>query len=200
MILETGKMSAGGTPRSCKEVSTSTGRLHVTYESKRVQNVTADQLNRQRVGPASCDTPELTNPGENTVDGVQGGNDAQHVAEDQAGDAETEPGALGERVERIVRLGSVGRFVVLKDGGLAHGDGLARFGHHRLGERDRGRDGHEGRREQVLGRDAERDIGDKDGTGDRGEPRDEGLVDLRIGHMLDVGSDEDTVFTLADEG
>lgn len=77
------------------------GRWDTEQEGERVQDVSTDEFDRERVGTGSSDTPELTDPSEQTVDGVKHGHDDQHIAEDESSDSETKPCTVGEGVEEV---------------------------------------------------------------------------------------------------
>ena len=98
-------------------------------------------------------------------------------------------------------------------------DGLLELRHANLADRDTRRNTHDRCSDQVLWRDTETDVCGQHGTGDRretyagqgrqtgteetigaGRTRSHGEVELRLGHVVDVGTDETRRLALADEG
>ncbi|KAI3480758.1 hypothetical protein L1887_57024 [Cichorium endivia] len=142
------------------------------------------------------DGPEVANVPEQAVDGVEERDDAEHVAEDESSDANTEPGTVGEGVQRVDGVGLLVELDVDR-AGSHRGLGL---GHDHLGGSDRGRDGHDGGGDEVSGRDAHLDVSKENRTGDGGETRGENLEDLGIGHEVEEALNQHRVLALADEG
>jgi hypothetical protein len=79
-------------------------RRNSKEESQGVQDVSEDELQRKRVGSASGDTPELTDPSKKSIESVHGTDDTKHVTEDQSGDPQSEPSSVGERVKQVVTV------------------------------------------------------------------------------------------------
>jgi hypothetical protein len=101
---------------------------------------------------------DVPDPSEQTVDGRQHRDDDEHVAEDETGDAESEPCTVGERVEQV---GTVVFAIALGEGfggRRSARNWLLYLGHHRLGQRDRGGDGHDGRGQEITRWDTEGDV------------------------------------------
>lgn len=142
------------------------------------------------------DGPEVTDVGQETVDGVQQRDNAEHVAEDERSDADTEPGTVGEGVQGV---DSIRLFVDLNvdrtgsDGGLGLGDD-------HLGGSDGGGDRHDGSGDEVGGRNTHLDIGEEDGTGNGGETRGKNLEELGVGHEVEEALHQHCILTLTDEG
>lgn len=165
-----------------------------THEERHgVEDVAEDELEGK-----SVDAETTADPGKEAVDEGDEGEDCEHVAQDLAGDLDTEDGALREGVERVG--GAVdGVEVTTVDNDAAASDGLVRLGVAHLGDGDRGGDGHHGCGDQVDGGDTEVDVCAQYGTGDGRETRGHDQVKLRGGHKVDVGANKASRLALADE-
>lgn len=155
-----------------------------------VEDVTEDESEGEVV-----DGPEVADVGEQTVDGVKERDNAEHVAEDESGNADTEPSTVGEGVERV---NSISLLVELDVDGTG-GDGGLGLGNNHLGSSNRGGDRHDGSSDQVSGRDTHLNVGEEDGTGNSGETRSQDLEDLGVGHEVQEALNKNSVLTLTDE-
>ena len=90
-------------------------------EGDGVENVSDNQLERKLV-----DRETLSDPGEQTVNGGDEGQDGQQVGEDKAGDNETEDSTLGEGMEGVG--GGIRAVFTPVNDDTTTGDGLFSFG------------------------------------------------------------------------
>lgn len=113
------------------------------------------------------DAEAAANPGEQAVDSGDEGQDGKHVAEDLAGNDETEKGTLGKGMQCIHRLVRIVVATVNDYASTCHGllhlwDTDLADGHRSWNTHDRGGD-------KVLSWDAQAYISAQNGAGDSGE-------------------------------
>lgn len=164
------------------------GNTHAPDEG--VEDVSEDEGEGQVL-----DGPEVADVGHETVDSVKERNNAEHVAEDEGSNADTEPSTVGEGVERV---NGVGLLVKLNVDGTG-GDGSLGLGNDHLGGSNRSRDRHDGGSDKVGGRDTHLNVSQEDGTGNGRETGGQDLEDLGVGHEIKEALDKNGVLALADE-
>ena len=120
-----------------------------------VKNISEDQLERKLVNREA-----LSDPGEQTVDGSDEGQDGQKVGEDKARNNETEDSALGKSMKGV-GWGIRTAFTPIDDY-TATGDGLLSLGIAHFRNGNRCGDAHNRGSDQVLGGNAETDVGEQD--------------------------------------
>ena len=112
-------------------------------ESHRVEDVSHNQLERQRM-----DSEALSNPCQQPINRGHQTQNRQHIRQDAARNNQSKGSALGESVQGVGRWMLVG--VATIDDDLTTSNGLFEFGRTDLGDGDGSGDGHDGRGDQVL--------------------------------------------------
>ncbi|TKW55004.1 hypothetical protein CTA1_13402 [Colletotrichum tanaceti] len=160
----------------------------------RVEDVAQDELEGQgRV----VDAEIPADPSQDAVDEGDEGDDAEEGGQDHAGHLEAEPGAVGKGVDGVGRLVV---FVVVGHRDAALGQALLGLRVPQLRDGDAGGNGHDARRDEHLGVEAEADVAHEHRPGDGGEAAGHDLVDLGQREVGHEGLDQHGRLALADEG
>jgi hypothetical protein len=114
-------------------------------------------------------------------------------------DDETENGTLGEGVDHVGRTVLVVLVTPVHDH-TTKGDRNLVLRVAELRDRNRCRNRHDRRSDQITRSRSHLDVDCEDGSGDGGKTRGHDQVDLRRGHDIDVGLDEARRLALADPG
>ena len=126
-----------------------------------VEDVAQDELQSEVVDPEAA-----TDPGEQTVDGPDEGQEREHVAENLACDDETEDGTLGKGVQCV--HGRVLRVLPRSTTTLPRVTGSSNW-HADLTDGNRCRNTHDRGGDKVLSWDTQAYVSAQDGAGDGGE-------------------------------
>ena len=138
------------------------GRGRTDEKCDRVENVAQNELQSQLV-----DAEAAADPGEQTVDGCDEGQDSEHVAEDLACNDETEQGALGKGVQCVHGCVLLVLATINDDSSTRYR--LLQLWYAELADRHRRGYTHHRCSNKVLSGDTKADISAQNGAGDGGE-------------------------------
>src|SRR6266702_557226 len=160
---ETRRISDRGTPVWRGQGGAGVGVWQISDEKcDGVEDVAQDELQSEVVDPEAA-----TDPGEQTVDGPDEGQEREHVAENLACNDETQDGTLGTGMQCVhgCVLGVLA--TVNDDSPTRHG--LLQFWHADLADGDRRRNTHDRGSDKVRSRDTHAYVSVQDGASDGGE-------------------------------
>src|SRR6266702_2674797 len=162
---ETRRISDRGTPVCRSQVGAGGGielGRRTDEECGGVEDVAQDELQSEVVDPEAA-----ADPGEQTVDSPDEGQEREHVAENLAGDEESENGTFGKGVQ-CVHGCVLGALATVNDNSPTR-HGLLQFWHADLADGGRRGNTHDRGSDKVLSWDAQAYVSAQDGASDGGE-------------------------------